>query len=165
MKNNVIKMFVFVILFVVFLTGCTTDDTEKNDEVISSSIGDLKFNMPVVFEKSKESSSDIIFYNFDTSDNKNICLLDFSISDYPEDNLQEVIEDNLLHEDNINYSTKNINGEKWTVGYVKMSEKSISYSYAINYHNKLYQFDFDDYGSGNLCEDYRVMIENSLDFK
>ena len=81
---------------------------------------------------------------------------------YPSSNLKETVYVGLLMEDDIEYSSKTINGITWTTGYYTKGIKLFSYYYATNYNNTRYKFKFDDFGSGDLCNQAFEKIANSL---
>ena len=98
-----------------------------------------------------------------TDDNKNTCMMRFSKHEgYPSSNLKETVYEGLLMRDDIEYSSKTINGITWTTGYYTEGIKLFAYSYATNYNNTLYEFEFEDFGSGDLCNKAFEKIANSL---
>ena len=138
----------FVFLFLFMLCGCGKDsvDFSKVEEV---KFNNLKLEMPLVFEKDLEYSDDeIIFYDYDDEDNYNNCMFNISISNYPSDDLKEVIQETLLNETDFEYSEKTINGQKWAVVYREESKKYNQSAYVTVYNGKEYALTMDENGDG-----------------
>lgn len=160
--KKILTLFI-VMITVVLLTGCSGENNKDLNKNINASLGDLTFELPGEFEKSEENStSDMIFYDYQSDDNKNLCMLSISKSDYVSLDLNETIKMGFFGNEEIDIVDKNINNNNWTVGIA--TEDGISH-YAINYNNKLYEINYEDMGSGDLCAEYLDVIEENLHFK
>ena len=163
MKNKIIGI-LSILLTIIIITGCEKNTLDLND-INTVTFGDLSFEIPKAFEKDENNSNDtIIQYDFSTKDKKNLCMLYFSKSDYVADDLKEEVKFCLLNNDDISYSTKNINGIEWTTGYLNGGKKRENHCYVVNHNNKRYEFQYSDFGSGDLCEKALNKIESSLRF-
>ena len=162
MKN--IKIAIAVCMLLV-LSGCG-----KSNEIDYSKTNTIKFHnlvveLPQAFVNDEENSNnDIVFYSYDSEDKYDGCMVYFAISDYPKDDLKEAIQQEFYEKHDWSYSEKNINGNKWAIGYRKESEKFNQSFYVINKDGKEYSFSFDDFGSGERCSEALKHIENSLKF-
>ena len=162
--KNAIKMALVIGIILIITTGCGNKDLNKTKQI---TFKDLKVDIPTVFEKNDEfSDADLFQFGYDTDDNKNVCMMTLAkMEGYPSSDLKETVYEGLLRYNNIEYSTKTINGTTWTTGYYKASEKQINHYYATNYNNTLYEFSYDDFGSGDLCDKAFEKISNSLSFR
>ena len=163
--KKILTLFI-VMITVVLLTGCSGENNKDLNKNINASLGDLTFELPGEFEKTEENSTnDRIVYDYQSDDNKNLCTLSISKSDYVSSDLNETIKTGYYGNEFDNISTKNINNNDWTFGSAVEDEKFSFHLYAINYNNKLYEVQYEDMGSGDLCAEYLDVIEENLHFE
>lgn len=161
-----LETIVIMILLVVSLTGCGGKNDKFFDKTKTLTFDELELNLPVSFEKYEEGSKeDLVGYSYLSEDGKDLCILTLSKINGVSSDLNETISLGLLFAPEINYYTKEINGNNWTMGYVVEDGKPTNYYYAINYNDKQYGVSYNDYGSSNLCRQYLDMIEVSLKLK
>lgn len=159
------KKMLLTLLFIclIITTGCGKN--QDHEKITKVTFGKLKFNLSSVFELDKEySDNDSLFYNYNSEDNKNGCMLHLFKSPYISDDLKQTVKEGLLNQENFEYKTIDINNNTWAIGFIDKGVKQKKHYYAINFDNTLYQIGYDDLGSGDLCEKYIKDIEKSLKF-
>ncbi len=136
------------------LTACSSEkkvDINKTKEI---TFGQLHAEIPTVFEKSKESSEDLEFYDIKDYDyDLSVCSLTFDLDeiykygDTIEEELKREYSSEFFQTPTINKTT--INGNEWTVGEAKSIEKDGGYylkgMYVVDYNNKRYTFEYINY--------------------
>ena len=157
---------IIIVVMLLFLSGCGKKgdaDFNKTEAVV---FHDLTAEIPEIFTIDNENSNDdMIFYSYDDEENYNGCMLYFSISDYPRSDTKEAIQEGFYDKNDFSYSEKNINGNKWSIGYRKESVKYNQTYYVINKKGKEYALSYEDYGSGEKCAEALKIIEKSLNFR
>ena len=153
-----------IVLMAFILCGCGNKEVDLN-KTSTITFHDLKADLPTVFEQDPENSSDdIIFFSYTDEKNYNGCMLHFSFSEYPTENIKDAITEGLLGKTDYEYSEKEINGYKWAIGHREENDKFNQTYYAIVKDGKEYNFSYDDFGSGEDCAKALSIIEKSLKF-
>lgn len=162
------KKFSLIIIVVVLLvlSGCGKNGDVDFNKTETIAFHDLIAEMPKVFIIDNENSDDdMIFYSYDDEEKYNSCMLYFAISDYPHNDMKVAIQDGFYGKNDWSYSEKNINGNKWSIGYREESVKYNKTYYVINKNGKEYTLSYDDFGSGEKCAEALKIIEKSLNFR
>lgn len=156
------KVNLFLIIFMMLvLSGCGKNLNFTKTNTIK--FHNLTLEIPAVFKTDNENNDEnIIFYTYDDND-KNYCMLDISVSYYTKSDLKAIIREELLDKDFV-FSEKDINGYKWSIGYIEEDVKHNQTVYAINNDNKEYLISYDDLGSGEDCSKLLKIIEKELKF-
>ena len=164
--KSILKGLFVLLMTIILTTGCKNNSLDVNNTK-TITFKNLSAEIPSAFEKDNENSSeDFIQFEFSTDDNSNTCMMRFSkMEGYPSSDLKNTVYEGLLNRDDIEYSSKTINGITWTTGYYTEGVKLIAHSYATNYNNTLYEFEFEDFGNGDLCNQAFEKIANSLKLK
>lgn len=160
MKKNICKVVMFITV-VCLLTGCgkTVDDDIDISKTSTINLKDLTLELPIAFKKVDEEN-----YELETNDNKNYCSLLLEQGS-PYDTIDEMLKITFSGVDNVDYSTKTINGNVWHIGTYSTSNKNKVTRYVIIYNNYEYMVSYEDFGSGTLCEEALNKIVNSLKLK
>ena len=159
-----INLFV-MILMVLILSGCGKNGNVDFNKTDTVTFHNLTLEIPKDFIKDSENSTNnIVFYSYDDTDKYNSCMLYLSLSNYPKSDIKKAIQDGFLGKTDFTYNEKNINGNKWSIGYREQSIKSSQSFYVINNNGKEYSLSYEDFGSGEDCAKALKVIENSLKF-
>lgn len=162
------KKFGLIIMIVVLLllSGCGKNGDIDFNKTETVAFHDLTAEIPKVFTIDNENSDDdMIFYSYNDEEKYNGCMLYFSISDYPKKDIKEAMQEGFYDKNDWSYSEKNINGNKWSIGYREESVKYNKTYYVINKNGKEYALSYEDFGSGEKCAEALKNIEKSLNFK
>ena len=163
-KKILLGILVLVALFTI--TGCGKGEDVDFNKTKTITFHDLTVEIPEVFTIDNENSDNVMqFYNYNDDEKYNSCMLDLSISNYPKSDMKESIQEGFYDKIDWSYSEKNINGNKWFIGYREESVKYNQTYYVINKNGKKYALNYDDFGSGEKCAEALKIIEKSLNFK
>lgn len=157
---------IIIIAMLLIVSGCGKSEEVDFNETNTITFHNLIVEMPKAFNVDTGSTTEYMqFYSYNDTENYNSCMLYFAIYDYPSKDMKQAIKEGMFNETDITYSEKNINGNKWSIGYREESNKFNQTYYVINKDDEEYVLNYDDYGSGNKCAEALKVIEKSLKFK
>ena len=170
-----ISIFIAIVL-AVFITGCTKSEVlEKKVDLNKTekrSISSLNFEMPTIFEKSKESTSTIEFYDIEDYEyDYSSCSLMLNLSEIYNDTIEDEVKDELSSNFFQEYEIKHIkiNDHDWAYAEAKSKEKDGKYYikgiYTADYNNQRYSFVYLSYTPEyKSCDKLISKVTNSFKF-
>ena len=179
--------YIFIFVMVIVLSGCTSNKSGINEKKVdlnntsSIKLNKLNFVMPNDFEKSKESSDTILFYDLPLTENVKYdlsgCSMMINVTKAYNDDEEDTIEYEIKREHLNEYfeqdykiEKKKLNAIEWTYAKVKskLSENNsyyIEYVYVVDYQGNRYSFELTEYGAGkNRCDNLISKVTNSFKF-
>lgn len=172
------KKILVVLLFLATFTLTACGSSEKKVDLNKTqkvTIGELSAEVPTAFEKSDQSSEDLMFYDIKDYDyDLSVCSLTFDLDevykygDSIEEELGREFSSEFFQPSTINKTT--LNGREWTIAEAKSLEKDGGYylkgMYVTDYNNKRYTFEYTNYVAEKIsCATLVQKIANSLKFQ
>lgn len=170
--KKIIKFIIFIIslvcliLLIVYINKSKPEKDTIKIKVEKHKIENLIIEIPADFKlDSTDEENHIVYYNYNDKELENTCIVMIGYKDKYTDDMEKEAKDNIFVTGSYNVEVKNINNQAWTLVSLKHNVKTLYYSYATSYKDKIYNVKYEDLGIGDYCDTVYKKIFKTIKFE